>query len=64
MKTLTAIAALLSAAVAISHQPDSSSTRGDIVWETSMQDAKARAVREGKGIFALHMFGKLDDALC
>ena len=35
-----------------------------VVWETSFAQAKARATREGKPIFLLHLFGRLDDAMC
>lgn len=43
--------------------PDGEPTAG-IRWETSIEEAKSRAVREGKGIFMLHLFGELDEAMC
>lgn len=33
-------------------------------WEPSLQVAQARAMREGKPIFLLHLFGRLDQEFC
>jgi hypothetical protein len=33
-------------------------------WEPTLQQAQARAVREGKPIFLLHLFGRLDEEFC
>lgn len=35
-----------------------------IYWEPTYAAAKRRAEREGKPLLLLHLFGKLDDALC
>jgi hypothetical protein len=35
-----------------------------IDWETSFEDAKARAQREGKPILLLHLFGRFDEEFC
>lgn len=68
MKTLTWIACAgmtaglcsVTAAPGERPKPDASG----VPWETSFASAKARAKREGKPILVLHLFGKLDDALC
>jgi hypothetical protein len=63
MKILTTVSALLFGAFAMAPEA-TTDTHPDITWDTSIDDAKARATREGKGIFLLHLFGKLDDELC
>ncbi len=35
-----------------------------IYWEPTYAAAKRRAEKEGKPLLLLHLFGKLDDALC
>lgn len=35
-----------------------------ITWQTSRVDAMRIAARDGKGVFLLQMFGRLDDATC
>ena len=36
----------------------------DILWEPSLEAAKARAQREKKPIFLFHLFGRLDQEFC
>jgi hypothetical protein len=35
-----------------------------IGWETSLSTAKAKAVRSGKPLLVLHLFGRLDEEFC
>jgi hypothetical protein len=36
----------------------------DLLWESSLAAAKARAQRENKPIFLFHLFGRLDQEFC
>ena len=63
MRLLTTISAMLFGTFAITPEPATTEVPLDITWETSMAEAQARATREGKGIFLLHLFGKYDDEL-
>lgn len=58
IKLMTLVAALL-ATTPVPESPDA-----DVSWETSLDAAKARAVREGRPILVLDMFGRLDEELC
>lgn len=42
------------------HHPEAAA----ITWQTSRDDAMRIAARDGKGVFLLQMFGRLDDASC
>lgn len=64
MKVLMIVSTLLLGTAGMNPEAAVTNPPTDIVWETSVADAKARATREGKGIFLLHMFGKLDDEMC
>jgi len=58
IKLMTLVAALLVTTPG-PERPDT-----DVSWETSLDAAKARAVREGRPILVLDMFGRLDEELC
>ena len=38
--------------------------RAEVRWQTSLFDAAELAERDGKGLFVLQMFGRLDEELC
>ncbi|MFT4514960.1 MAG: hypothetical protein ACI89X_002395 [Planctomycetota bacterium] len=59
MKALICIGSLLLGAV-VATPP----LNNGIAWETSFDDAKERAKAEGKGIFHLQLFGRLNEQLC
>jgi hypothetical protein len=57
--------AMLSSAWGIAYSQAPKVTRiAGVDWEPSLQRAQARAKREGKPIFLLHMFGRLDQEFC
>jgi hypothetical protein len=37
---------------------------GGVEWQPSFERARARAMREGKPILQLHLFGRLDEEFC
>jgi hypothetical protein len=75
MYRAAAIAALLVGGALLAGVPVRSESRAQapqqapgticgIAWETSLDAAKARAEREGKPTFLLHMMGRLDEEFC
>ena len=50
--------------MAVTPSTSEKSEKSEIAWETSLAKAQARAKKEGKPLFVLQLFGKLNDALC
>jgi hypothetical protein len=44
--------------------PKGSTKVGMVSWANSLEEAKARAMKEGKPILHLQMFGKLSEEFC
>ncbi|MGV3722773.1 MAG: hypothetical protein ACO1SX_17860 [Actinomycetota bacterium] len=61
--SLGAFALLFTWGVAFSQAPKPVRIAG-VDWEPTLQQAQARAAREGKPIFLLHLFGRLDEEFC